>query len=459
MIQIQKAIRDRIQTELNKNTQGINFEVSLYNVKTNDLLENTEVVNNTYATRQKRFVPFLIESIDGEYADLQNLTALEASINASFMIPTDSQDFNNMFIDETFEKVSIALDELRQRTLANNLPLGDVSYMLPKGFRLKALNNTTPFNDTYIRLKIKFKDNSSGDILNGGSSLLVKREDEKLSFNSQGSEIYTFDTTSEVEYDIYIYYLGNNDLQISIFDGSTTTTEIIQNVTFSLDDLILGGMFLEIKNWTVGSISSGIITNTLVIEDFVDLVPTVGSESLIDTQNAKGALIKGELGTVAFGFSLPNPTTNQFTFGNGLNYQQFDLFISSFITDSVFVGNDIKYYLNEHRIFPIYRDEPFVSETDASQVVGQQITKHTATQSIISREYTVYLKQESDLITLAEKITSLTPNPNEVFTLRVEYPMFERTYNVIVTQGALGINNNAPVSLSLKFDLASNILS
>jgi len=42
MIQIQKSIRDRLQAELNKNTQGLDFEVSLYNVKTNDLLENTE---------------------------------------------------------------------------------------------------------------------------------------------------------------------------------------------------------------------------------------------------------------------------------------------------------------------------------------------------------------------------------------------------------------------------------
>lgn len=458
MIQIQKAIRDRLQIELNKNTQGLNFDVSLYNVKTNDLLEKTEQINDTYATRQKRFIPFLIESIDGEYADLQNLTALEASINTSFMIPTDSQDFNNMMVDETFEKVSVALDELRNRTLANNLPLGEVSYMLPDSFRLKALNDTTPFNDNFIRLKLKFKDDSSGTILDGGNSFIIEKDENSIVFKSQNSTIYTFNIVKDTEYDIYIYYLGGNELQISIFDGSSTTTEILENVNYDLDDLVLGGVFMEIKIWSVGSVSSGIISEVLTIKDFESLDLDVGNDSLVDKSEATGALIKGELGTVVFGFSLPNPTTNQFTFGNGLNYQQFDLFISSFITDSVFVGNDVKYKLNGHRIFPIYRDEPFVSETDASQVVGQQVTKHTATQTIISREYSIYLKQETDLINLAKKITSLTPNPNEVFTLEIEYPMFTQTYDVIVTQGALGINNNAPVSLSVKFDLASNIL-
>lgn len=459
MIQIQKSIRDRLQAELNKNTQGLDFEVSLYSVKTNDLLENEERIGQTYATRQKRFIPFLIESIDGEYADLQNLTAIETSINSSIMIPTDSQDFNNMVIDETFSKVSTALDELRKNTLANNLPLGEESYLLPESYSLKILNDTTPFDDTYIRMLVTFKDDSSGTILNGGSNLIVEKLQNTINFKNQNNVIKSFTAETDKEYDIYIYYLGGNQLQISIFDGSSTDTEIIESITYELDDLVLGGVFMDFKRLEVGSINSGIISRTLILEDFDGLKPSTGSESLIDTTNAIGALLKGELGTIVFGFALPNPTTNQFTFGNGLNYQQFDLGLTAFITDSVFVGNDIKYFLNGHRIFPIYRDEPFVSETDASQVVGQQITKHTAVQSIISREYTIYLKHETDLIKLAEKITSLTPNPNEVFTLEVEYPMFKRTYDVIITQGALGINNNAPVSLSLKFDLASNILN
>lgn len=458
MIQLQKSIRDRIQNELNKNTQGLNFEVSLYNVKTNDLLENTEAVSNTYATKQKRFIPVLIENISGDYADLQNLTAAEISINASFLIPTDSQDFNNMVVDETFEKVSIALDEFRERTLANNLSLGSESFILPKEYELKVLNDTTPFNDTFIELYVKFNDESTGTILGDRNAFKIDKTSTSLEFYSDSTLIYTYNAQVGVEYDIFIYYLGNNQLQISIFDGSSTTTEILENVTFSLDDLILGGTFMEVRLFSVGNVSGGLLNRIVSVDDFVNLIPTIGDSSLIDTTNAKFALKKGSLGTIVLGFSVPNPTTNQFTFGNGLNYQQFELDMTAFITDSVFIGNDVKYFLDGERIFPIYRDEPFASETDASQVVGQQMTRHTAVQSVLSREYSLFFKQQDNLIDLAKKITSLTPNPNEVFTLRVEYPLFERQYEVIITQGALGITNNQPISISFKLDLASTAI-
>lgn len=455
MIQLHNSIRDRIQGELNKNTQGLNFEVSLYNVKTNDLLENTEKVSNTYATKQKRFIPVLIENISGEYSDLQNLTAAEASINASFLIPTDSQDFNNMIIDETFDKVSIALDEFRERTLANNLPLGNTSYLLPKEYKLKALNKTTPFNVEFNEIFVRFNDESTGNILSDESGFRIVKEEGKIEFYLEDNKIYEYNVVINNEYQIYFYDIGNNQVQISVFDGSNTTTEIIENVTYDIEGLILGGVFMEIRRWNMGTLNSGILNSILRIEDFSSLIPAIGSSSLIDTTNANFSILKGSLGTIVLGFSIPNPTTNQFTFGNGLNYQQFELDMTAFITDSVFIGNDVKYFLNEVRIFPVFRDEPFVSETDASQVVGQQMTRHTAVQSVLSREYSLFFKQQDNLIDLAKKITSLTPNPNEVFTLRVEYPLFERQYEVIVTQGALGITNNSPISISIKLDLAS----
>jgi hypothetical protein len=166
----------------------------------------------------------------------------------------------------------------------------------------------------------------------------------------------------------------------------------------------------------------------------------------------------GSIGNIVLGFSVPNPTTNQFTMGNGLNYQQFELNMTGFVTDSVFVGNDVRYFLDDIEIFPFFRDESFVSETDPSQVVSQQLTKHTVTQSAIGREYSIYFKDEIKLLKIMEKFSSLSPNPNEVFTLKIQYPLFEREYPVIITQTAFGISNNQPISISIKLELASNIL-
>lgn len=453
MIQLQNSIRDRIQEELNKNTQGLDFEVSLYNVKTNNLLENTEQVGNTYARRQKRFIPVLIENISGEYSDLQNLTAAEANLNLSFMIPTDSQDFNNMAVDETFNKVSIALDEMRQRILAQNLPLGEVRYVLPKTFRLKALNNTETYNANYIELITSFK-GDVGNVLTDGDDFTVTKTANSLIFFAPNN-VFEYNIEEDKEYSIYIYFVENDEMQIAISDGSNVTTETIQNITYNPEDITLGGVYMEAKRWTVGGISGGVISEELQIDDFKTLIPTIGTPSLVDTSLAKFVVQKGTIGTVVFGMGISNPSTNQVTFGNGLNYQLFELDMDAFITDSVFVGNDVEYYLDDVRIYPVFRDEPFASETDASQVVSDQITRHTAVQSVLSREYSIFFKQDLKLLELAEKITSETPNPNEVFDFRVVYPLFEREYKVIITQGAMGVANNQPISISIKLDLAS----
>lgn len=450
---MQNSIRNLLQTELNKNSQGLNFEVSLYNVKTNSLLENKEEIENTYATKQKRFIPVLIDNISGQYADLQNLTAAEANINASFMIPTDSQDFNNMAVDETFNKVSIALDELRERTLAKNLPLGESRYILPSSFKLKFLNNTETYSANFIEIITSFK-GDVGTVITDGSDFTISKTSNSLIFFAPNN-VFQFFIEEDKEYEIYVYALENNELQIAISDGENLTTQLAQNITYNPDDLIFGGCYMETKRITIGGLTSGLTSENIKIEDFKTLTPIVGTPNLIDTTLAENVIQKGTLGTATLGYSIPNPTTNQFTFGNGLNYQQFELDMDVFITDSVFVGNDVEYYLDDIRIYPLFRDEPFVSETDASQVVSDQITRHTAVQSVLSREYSIYFKQDLKLIDLAKKITSETPNPNEVFTLRVVYPLFEREYKVILTQGAMGIANNEPISISVKFDLAS----
>lgn len=453
MIQLHNSIRDRIQDELNKNTQGLDFEVSLYNVKTNSLLENEEQIGNTYARRQKRFIPVLIENISGEYSDLQNVTAAEASINLSFMIPTDSQDFNNMAVDETFNKVSISLDEMRERILAENLPLGETRYILPRTFRLTALNDTETFSSNFIELVASFK-GDTGTVLTDDDNITITKTVDSLIF-SVPNNVFEFDIEEDKEYEIYMYFIENDELQIAISDGETVTTQTVQNITYNPEDITLGGCYMEIKRWTVGGVTSGIISEELKIEDFKNLSPTVGTPSLIDTTLAKNVVQKGTIGTIVFGMGIANPSTNQVTFGNGVNYQLFELDMDAFITDSVFVGNDVEYYLDEIRIFPVFRDEPFVSETDASQVVSDQITRHTAVQSVLSREYSIFLKQDLKLLQIAEKITSQTPNPNEVFDFRVVYPLFEREYKVIITQGAMGVANNQPISISIKLDLAS----
>lgn len=485
MIEIQNSIKNLLQTELNKNTQGLNFEVSLYNVKTNSLLENELRLDDTYATYQKRFIPFLIEDISGDYSDLQNLTALEATINASFLIPTDDTDFNNMLVDENFTKVSIALDELRKRLLAKTLALGAKKYLIDPSFSLGFKNYTENYKSESISLLISFPDRGTGKIIeefqDSGFYLEKEKNNLKFGLTSDGSSV-TVPYDVEKEYEIYISVLqgsqeAEDGTQLSAGDiaihfdkgfniGSTKPNYYLQygNSKVKFRDFTLGGSLFFLKRIALGEESNGsFATKSVEIVNFITL-QNIYEDLNIDDDQAYILLSEnnnkeiGSVGNITFGFSVPNPTTNQFTFGNGLNYQQFEIAMDAFITDSVFVGNEIEYYLDDIRIYPIFRDEAYASETDPSQIVGQQVTRHTAVQTALQREYSIFYKIDSKLNELVEKITSENPEPNKVYKLKIKYPFVEREHDVIISQGALGITNNTPISITVKFDLASNIL-
>jgi hypothetical protein len=454
MLNIQEAIRSLIQEELNKNTQGLDFEVSLYNVKHNELLENTLPVGDTYAVQQKRFIPVLIEEISGEYADLKNLTASEVFINLSFLIPVDTTDFNNMVIDETYEKVALALDDLRIRTNARKRPLGTPIVQKSEDYRLTILNETNLLSTDFQRYNFRLLENFDGIILTDGDSFNIRKIGSKIRVtkNSQSIE-HPFKENED--YQITINKTSSSELDVSITGFGSTTNESLEGVDTTFKDITVGGLLMTFDRIRIGS-SSGSLS--LDLSDFADYIPDIGEKTDLDLSGTQTAYTTGTIGNIVLGYSIPNPTSNQFTMGNGLNYQQFELNMTGFVTDSVFVGNEVQYFIDGIEVFPFYRDESFVSETDPSQVVGSQITKHTAVQSILGREYSIYYKNETKLTNLAKKITSQEPNPNEVFTFKVVYPFFERQYKVIITQGSLGISNNQPISISLKFDLASDII-
>jgi hypothetical protein len=458
MINLQKAIRDVLQQEFDKNTEGLIFDVSLYSVKSNSFLEKELPVGDTYAVQQKRFIPVLIEEINGTYANLQNLTAAEAIVNATFLVPTDETDFNNMLIDETFVKVSTSLDKMRERLISRTLPLGGKQIIKANDYELKVLNDTNMLATDYIEFSFKLLDDNGGMIVTDNDTFEFKVVNGNIVFEKDDlTATWTNDNSSiqkDVIYTVNIFQ-SDNTLVANVLGGGTSLNANIVNANSTYDDLVFGGSLMSLFRIVVGSNSA---TFSLDLRDFETYIPVIGSVNDLDTSGTAAQYTTGELGTVVFGFNIPNPTTNVFTMGNGLNYQQFELTLDAFITDKVFLGNDVKYYLDNIEIFPFFRDESFVSETDPSQVVGQQITKHTAVQSVLGKEYSIYLTNNSKLIDIAKKITSETPNPNEVYTLRVKYPLFEREYKVIITQGALGIGNNQPVSLSIKLDLASNIL-
>lgn len=209
--------------------------------------------------------------------------------------------------------------------------------------------------------------------------------------------------------------------------------------------------------YNVYSTNDDLISKT---NDFTTLVGTDSNyDDMIINKEIESIIETGSLGHISFGFSLPNPTTNQFTFGNGLNYQQYELVMTAFVSDNVYVGQEVEYYLDDVEIFPFYRDEGFTSDLDPAQIITQQSTRFITSQSVISKEFTVYYTQNKKLKDILEKISSENMNPNEVFRLKIKYPLFTKEYDVIISQAGLNITNNMPIAISIKLDLADNILT
>lgn len=456
MIQLQKALQERLQTELDKNTQGLDFEVSLYSVKTNSLLENQLPVEDTYATQQKRFIPVIIEDISGDYADLTDLTAIEANINTSILIPVDSTDFNNMVIDETFETVAEALDTFIQRNLTKKLPLGDTEYVISDEYKFDIDLSELP-SSVYFKYDFKFVDNSEGELLllqfNDVTFKITKTQDEILLYEDDTivyQENYSLNQTFSIAYQEQIttqrFWINKNideTPDYSVNEGSTK-----QLIRF-------GGCYCRPVEFGVyGSPTSQIVK----INNFLTFDDQLGYVEIFENKEITAVSETGSLGHVTLGFSLPNPTTNQFTFGNGLNYQQYELNMRAFVSDKVFVGQEVKYYLNDLQIFPFYRDEGFTSDMDPAQIISKQVTKFTASQSVLNKEFSVYYTEKKIFKDLLKKITSETLNPNEVFKFKIQYPLFTQEYDVIISQGGTNITNNMPIAISLKFDLADSIL-
>jgi hypothetical protein len=359
-----------------------------------------------------------------------------------------------MVIDETYEKVALALDDLRIRTNARKRPLGTPIVQKSEDYRLTILNETNLLSTDFQRYNFRLFENFDGVILTDDDSFTIIKTGSNIRV-TKNSQSFEHPFKENEDYQIIINKTSSSELSVSITGFGSTTNGNLEGVDTTFKNITIGGLLMTFDRIRLGSSSSSL---SLDLSNFVDYIPDIGEKTDLDISGTQTAYTTGTIGNIVLGYSIPNPTSNQFTMGNGLNYQQFELNMTGFVTDSVFVGNEVQYFIDGIEVFPFYRDENFVSETDPSQVVGSQITKHTAVQSILGREYSIYYKNETKLTNLAKKITSQEPNPNEVFTFKVVYPFFERQYKVIITQGSLGISNNQPISISLKFDLASDII-
>ena len=454
MIHLQKNIVKLLQEEFDKNTQGLDFEVSLYSVKNNSKLENIINIPDTYATERKRFIPVIVEDIDGEYSEVETLNSVEPIISLTMLVPTEEFDINNQVIEETYEKVGLALDEMRVRLLGKPLPLGEKCFILPEEYSF-ILGNVAAVGGFGLSLDLEFTDTSSGEILEifSQNEKLIKNSTEVL-FNNE----VLFEYTPNKRYKLELKVVNEeNDLQWFV-DGEEVGS-VIETRALLSSNITFGGVLIKVYNFSLLDSDNDVL---LTVDDFESVPSTIqvgNANATTVVANEKFVLQWGSLGKITLGFTIPNPSTQQFSFGDGLNYQEFNLALTSTVSDNIFGSNEIKYFLNDVRVYPFFRDHSYVGEPSAAQKEGEGTSKNVILQSMIATEFSLFLKPVKEILDLAKQMTSLTPEPNKVYNFEVIFPLFGRQYQTVVTQGGLSVDGNEPIAVSFKLDIADDILT
>ena len=182
MINLQYEYAKLIQQELDKNTQGLRFEVSLNNLKTDSELQRFLQIPNTYANEIKNYIPVVIEAFDGDFAELENMSAAEIFANMTLLVPTDDFDVNNQVIDETFVLVSQALNEMSKRTRAKVFQLGDKCFIFPR-------NNNSPIDLTSVfgvnlKFEIEFTNYEDNQLVEVFGDKIISKQGSNVLFDN-----------------------------------------------------------------------------------------------------------------------------------------------------------------------------------------------------------------------------------------------------------------------------------
>ena len=519
MINLQYEYAKLIQQELDKNTQGLRFEVSLNNLKTNSELQRFLQIPNTYAQEIKRYIPVVIEAFEGDFAELENMSAAEIFANMTMLIPTDDFDVNNQVIDETFVLVSQALNEMSKRTRAKVFQLGEKSVILPRSN--ESVIDLSGLFGVNLELNIEFTNKEENNILETSDGVkLVKNlngfkinefEIEKqyeinkkyklelkprelttdFAFDVQTAECFDLaeakeqiNTLAPLSNPIYVlgdvaridsvkvqnnittfcarYWFelqtnkeGNNEW---VFVGFQDELVAVNNKFYSF--YLDGEMFLTFK-----SEEEDLGSQLKVLSQYEKLYSIVitnhQNEVVFEETNFtilsnEGGIPWGSEGTITLNFSLPRRLTNQMTLGE-YNYQEFEINTSGAYNDRAFVGQHIKYFLNGVRVFPVSRDEGYIGEPDNARFLGSNKgNRSVIEQTAIGKEYALYYIPEPKVIDLLEQITSQEPNANALYELKIVYPLFVKEHTMVISQGGLSIVNSTPIGISFSLEVADD---
>jgi hypothetical protein len=479
MAYYQQSLKTFIDTKLNVNTKNVLFDVKLYNdIDSNDF--NVEsVVENTYTTEFKRQVPTMITNIQGEYIPIPNLNATNNSVEIIFDLAVDDmtgQENESEFETVDYNNSLLAIDEFKKELLAKYHTLGTTNLMMGGSDSSFDINQSVSIEKLVMYFDITPMSTDTEAILGvyEGIGSVYKNSTHIIYLADTGQSMqipYAVDTNIK----FVIYHDGGTIWRMKDNTNSVATSSIVSTTTGSSitfgDTIGFTGLVnrVAINNIEVTSFDLDDLTNEL--ENFIidiniwdnkDLLTNSGSVTFLSSP-INNSLLWGSDGNVVFQV-YPLAVIGEYTSENGVNYHSFSLQLEAMIGDNFIFGNNFEYYIKETseesftQVFPVDRSHTFALDTQGRQGINDNVMTFIGSESALDWTQSFFYQPTPKLTSLVKKITTGDVEQNKTYTIKVQYPFWNKEYNVVIEGGGINTDINSITTFSLQFKLADDIL-
>ena len=465
IVKNQQSLSNFISNELNDNVYDVEFRSDLF------YSDDIQYYYTDETGAKNRFVPTIIPEIPGEYLNIPNSNSTTNNLGIQFDIFVGIQDESDLSQDE-FEKVNYintlnAIEEFKGKLLAKYFPLGVAGLYFGGEDSNASFNITTPFNAEYINISFENKNLDDEGILTLYGNGNIIGENHLFKFN--GDFVFLIDNIRTMSIPATI---GEVTLTItnvggtwSITDGTNTDTDvyafdlIVDSFKFGEDANLGVGLEAIIKEVTI-STTIDIETPEIYLYDFDSKSTFTNSgSSIIDTTNViNNCIIWSDDGNAIFGFGTLNPISDIRAIDGGALYQTYELELNVFISNDVLFGNNFEYYLDGIQVFPIDRQHTLATQQDDAQFLLSNEVTSIAEESVRDHTMSFYYIPTKQLTSILKHIVSGDIAQNTTYTLLVQYPFFQVSYDVLLENGGTAPNINTLSTFTITFKKADSSL-
>lgn len=470
IVRNQTSLYDFISTRLNANPYGITFRSDLFFSNKVNYWERGEDGS------RDRFVPVIISDVLGQYLNVPNANSFSATAGIQFDVFIGVKDESDVdeaeYQDVEYEATMNAIEWFKASLLAQYFPLGtnylyfggedssaDIAWTTTRKLECFYID-FTPYNTDAEQI-IDYGVASNGNI---------DKTATKIRFEYTASNYLELDYTVNENIKIVIYHDGtswnmvdSNGNSDSFTTANTlTTTEALEMGQNGLEGILkqVACDYTSISSFDFDDIEEELSEWFINFDTFTskNLVSNSGDDPS-GSLTPENCILWSEEGNAIFGFGTLNPISDQRVVDGTAYYQAFELEMPVFISNDVLFGNNFEYYLDGEQVFPVDR-----SHTLATDIGGAQYLNNNSNQFIVSesaREHSMsfYYIPSKKLNSLLKHTVTDDIEQNDTYTLLVQYPFFQETYEVIIENGGTQPNINTISTFTVTFKKADTILS